>query len=194
MEIWKDIPGYEGLYQASTSGEIKSLFRYNKILKQTVGKNGYKAVELFKNKKGKRFSVHRLIALTFIPNPYNKPQINHIDENKVNNNIENLEWVTAEENLKHGTRLARQILHTDYTTEFRKEVARINGRMASKPVEQYSKDGAFIQRYDSAKQASVQNNLNHSHIVECCHGKRYKTVGGFVWKFERRNDLLASQF
>lgn len=111
-EIWKDITGYEGLYQVSNLGRVKSLydgghkcFRYL-ILKPSIN-NGYLYVKLTVNGKCKSKAIHRLVAEAFIPNPDNLEQINHIDENKQNNNIENLEWCTRSYNLTYGTRIRR---------------------------------------------------------------------------------------
>lgn len=193
--MWRPIPGYEGLYDVSSSGEIRSLFRYKRVLKPSVQKNGYATVELFKNKKSKRLLVHRLVALAFIPNPKGLPQVNHKDEDKLNNSASNLEWVTAKENMNYGTRLQRQISSTDYTSEARKEIARRNGKSVSKPVIQI-KDGKILAKYESAKQASRLTGINHAHICECAKGaKFYKSAGGYEWKYEERNDaLLASQF
>ena len=112
-EVWKDIEGYEGLYQVSNFGNIKSLpkVRHNgrgtyiqkeKILKPSNTSTGYKKIELCKDGKRKGFKVHRLVAIAFIPNPDNKPEVNHIDGNKINNNIDNLEWVTSSENTIHA--------------------------------------------------------------------------------------------
>ena len=113
-EVWKDIEGYEGLYQVSTCGNIKSLakprkngngrcyIQKEKLLKQSFTSTGYKKVELYKDGKRKSFKVHRLVAIAFIPNPDNKPEVNHIDGNKINNNIDNLEWVTSSENTIHA--------------------------------------------------------------------------------------------
>jgi hypothetical protein len=103
MEEWKDIEGYEGLYQVSNHGRVKS-FKYGKekILKGSITTKGYLQVYLHKDNKIKRFNGHRLIAIHFIPNPDNKPQVNHIDGNKLNNNISNLEWNTQSENLNHA--------------------------------------------------------------------------------------------
>lgn len=109
-EVWKDIEGYEGLYQVSNTGQVKSL-NYNqtgeiKVLKQGNAK-GYKRVGLFKNGKTKQYSVHRLVALAFISNPDDLPMVNHKDEDKTNNNVNNLEWCTHEYNMSYGTRNER---------------------------------------------------------------------------------------
>lgn len=109
-EIWKDIEGYEGIYQVSNLGRIKSFIGYNgheyvdrvKILKQSNTTTGYKKVELTKNKLKKSHKVHRLVAFAFIPNPNHKPNINHKDGNPVNNKVENLEWCTQKENVQHA--------------------------------------------------------------------------------------------
>ena len=112
-EIWKDIEGYEGLYQVSTYGNIKSLpkvrrngtgtyIQKERLLKPSNTSTGYKKVELCKDGKRKGFKVHRLVAIAFIPNPDNKPEVNHIDGNKINNNIDNLEWVTSSEKTIHA--------------------------------------------------------------------------------------------
>lgn len=194
MEIWKDVLGYEGLYQVSNTGKVKSLFRYKKELKPCITKNGYATVELFKHKKGKRLLIHRIVALAFIENKNNLPQVNHIDENKLNNDVMNLEWQTAKENMNYGTRLARQIKNTDFSKSIYKENAIRNGKIVSKPVLQFDKMGNFLNRYSSGKEASIKTKLNHSHILECCAGKRYKSVGGFIWKYERGNDLLEFRF
>ena len=114
-EIWKDIEGYEGLYQVSNKGRVKSLNRYannngtlqfrpERILKQNIQKAGRSkrcTVVLSKDAKTKAIRVHRLVAEAFIPNPENKPQIDHIDTNMSNNNVENLRWVTAKENMNN---------------------------------------------------------------------------------------------
>lgn len=106
MEEWRDIQGYEGLYQVSNNGRVRSLARNStkgKILCQAV-KRGYSHVCLSKDNKKKHFAVHRLVALAFIPNPSKKPEVNHIDGNRSNNNIANLEWVTRAENELHAYR------------------------------------------------------------------------------------------
>ena len=110
---WRPIKGYEGLYEVSNTGEIKSLpkvrkngsgyyIQKEKLLRQSNTTTGYKKVELVKDGKRKSLKVHRLVAQAFIPNPQNKPQVNHLDGNKINNNVSNLEWATISENVQHG--------------------------------------------------------------------------------------------
>lgn len=125
-EIWKDIPEYEGLYQISNLGNVKSLqreikcecnnqYKYfnmkytisEKVLKGRKDKDGYLIVHLCKNSRHKNYKIHRLVAEAFIPNPYNLPQINHINENKKDNNANNLEWCSSKYNANYGTRIQR---------------------------------------------------------------------------------------
>lgn len=114
MEIWKDIKGYEGLYVVSNTGKIKSIDRYitdkngkikfthGRIIKVRSQNSGYNVLRLCKNGKKPAFTVHRIVAETFIPNPENKPYTNHKDGNKQNNRVSNLEWVTPSENMRHA--------------------------------------------------------------------------------------------
>lgn len=116
QEIWKDIKNYEGLYKISNLGRVKSLpkyagrsYRKEKILKTYLDKNGYVKVILCKNNRTRFLSIHRLLAEAFIPNPNNYPQINHKDENKQNNSLNNLEWCTCKYNINYGTRTKRDV-------------------------------------------------------------------------------------
>lgn len=113
-EIWRDIEGYEGHYQVSNLGRVKSLERYmngrnggksllkERILKPIKNNRGYLNVNLSKNRKRKNANIHRLVAKAFIPNPDNKPEVNHVDTNKKNNRADNLEWATTKENIRHA--------------------------------------------------------------------------------------------
>lgn len=193
-ESWLPAVGYEGLYEVSNKGNVRSLFRYKKQLIPSKGNNGYLSVELFKDKHRKRVLVHRLVAIAFIPNPENLPQVNHKDENRHNNSVENLEWCSAKYNMNYGEGGKTRHLKIDYSKPVYVENAKRNGAIQSRPVLQFSKEGVLINRYTSGKEAHRQTGISHSHILECCAGKRYKTVGGFIWKFDERNDdLLASQ-
>ena len=188
-EVWKDIPRYEGLYQASNLGRIRScartIIRKNKIKQQFKGKilspedngNGYLRLILYKNKKKNSEYVHRLIASAFIENYYNCEQINHIDGNKQNNNINNLEWCTKSYNIKEAYRLG---LKTAPKTML--GIKSYKNHL-SKPVNQYDLQGNFIKRYDSFSAAARATGLNRTHIGECCNGKN-RTYGGFIWKYD----------
>lgn len=177
------IPGYEKSYFVSKEGQIWSE-KSHRILKPVRANNGYAHIELFSHNRGKIFLVHRIVAKVFVPNPENKPQVNHIDENKMNNAVSNLEWVTAKENMAHGTRLQRQKANTNYKSPARLQAAKANGKARQKSICQIL-DGKLIRIYPSAKSAAIENNLNHSHICECANKMRYKHVGGFSWIWEK---------
>lgn len=185
IEIWKDIPNYETLYQISNLGNVKSLSygaknikRSNrqKLLKLSLNNCGYVKVQLYKNGKATEHYVHRLVALAFIPNPNKLPQVNHIDGNKTNNCSENLEWVTASDNQKHaithGLRCSSPM------------IGRF-GRLhpTSKKILQYDKYNNLIAKWDTLSEASTQLNLSISALSATLHNKQ-KTCGGFIWKFD----------
>ena len=148
--MWKDIDGYEGLYQVSNTGEVMNV-RTGKILKAKRDKDGYFEVCLCKN--GKRyFRVHRLVADAFIPNSLNLPQVNHKDENPSNNNASNLEWCSCEYNINYGTGIRRRV------------------EKQSKPILQYTKSGELVREWSSISECG-RNGFNISHICECCQNK-----------------------
>ena len=167
-EIWKDIKGFEGLYQVSNMGRVKSV-RKNIILKNQIARKGYERVILCINNSPKNYFVHRLVANAFIPNPDNLPQVNHKDENKLNNRVENLEWCTQKYNVNYGTGIAKR------------------ARSQSKKVLQFKTDGTFIKEWKSTK--DVQRNLgfDNSHISKCCRGK-YTYAYGYIWKYKKEID------
>ena len=155
-EIWKDIPNYDN-YQASNLGNIKNK-KTGKILKPYKNTNGYLQVELWKNNKGKKIVVHKIIANTFLSNINNLSQINHKDENKLNNNINNLEFCTAKYNANYGTR---------------------NLRLSS-PVLCIE----LGKKYNSIKEASKDLKIYSTGISHCCSdSKHYKTAGGYHWSY-----------
>ena len=164
MEVWKDVDGYNGLYDVSNYGRIRNHKKKN-ILHPSTDK-GYKHICLRKNGVTKCYKVHRLVALAFIPNPDNKPQINHIDENRSNNNVENLEWCTAK-----------------YNSNYRERVKRMS-KSHEKKVSVYDDKGNKIKTYESILIAAKENNLDSSSITKCCKHKR-KMCGGMRWEYER---------
>lgn len=161
MEIWKPIADYEDLYEVSNQGRVRSLCnRYgeNKILKQCIGSRGYYLVTLCNKGKQKTVNVHRLVACAFIPNPASLPCINHKDENKLNNNVSNLEWCSYYHNNTYGHRLTK------------------SAEKRGIPV--ICNETGIV--YPSSKAASRITGIAQSQIWNCSHGNR-KTAGGFTW-------------
>jgi hypothetical protein len=177
-EIWKDVPGFEGLYQVSNKGNIRSLDRIiekggrlHRIkgipLRQNKTRAGYFIIGFSKEDKRTYHLVHRLVADLYIPNPNNYPCVNHKDENKANNEVENLEWCTHLYNNTYSSRIERVM------------------SKRRRPVVQLSLDGRIVNRFSSAKQASIETGINNSVIAEVCknnYGR--KTAGGFKWKYD----------
>lgn len=196
-EIWKDIPGYEGYYQASNLGRIKSLVRIKKansgtymskeiILKQATSRLGYKKVELCKNGTQKNWWVHRAVALAFLPNPNNWPDINHKDENPANNNVSNLEWCTEQYNMNYGTCIDRRKATFVRNKSFVKANAtkvRNQSRGAETPIYGVSKNGNTLLSYRSITEASRKTGISKGHIGECVRGIR-KSAGGYYWNYQ----------
>lgn len=178
-EIWKDIQGYEGLYQISNLGKVKSL-NYNRTKKERIlipvkTHDGYLIVSLYKNCIHKNFLIHRLVAQTFIENPDNLLEVNHIDEDKTNNRADNLEWCSHEYNINFGTRNERIF----------KTLKLRNYKNAQKEVIQFTKDGKFVNEFPSIHEASRCTGINQGQICYCCKNmKRYTTAGGFKWKYK----------
>ena len=169
-EEWKPIKGYEGLYEVSNTGKIKSFQRGKiRILYPRKTPRGYLHVILSKNKVNKDLRVHRLVASAFIPNPLNKPEVNHIDGNKDNNNVDNLEWATRGENMNHAVKMG-------LCDE------RIKKR--SCPVIVFDMDGNFIGKFSSQTMAAKYLGVGRSSISETLCGKREIACG---YRFERIN-------
>ena len=187
-EVWKDIEGYEGMYQVSNLGRVRSLDRYvpafcalsktgeivnyfrkGVIIKQHIaGKSGYLYVRLSIGDKAKGYSVHRLVAKAFIPNPDNLPEVNHIDEDHLNNQADNLEWVTHFQNEHHGTKIERAA-----KTRYRR------------PVEALNEKGEVVATYDRIVDAAKALGINIGTIWQVCNKIRNcKTAGGYRWKYK----------
>lgn len=167
-EVWKDIIGFEGQYQISNLGQVKSLARLSgtnvnrkdRLLVQKPNKQGYLFVSLFSNSVCYNKYIHRLVAETFIPNPDNKPQVNHINEIKTDNTVENLNWMTPTENLNYGTRNEKTF----------------------KPVTN------GIQIFKSVNEASEITGVNRTGISNCLTG-RYKSSGGYHWTYVEKETI-----
>ena len=177
QEEWKPIPGYEGLYEVSNYGRVKSyqLDSNGKILSPGKCGSGYLFVILCKDGKAKKHcTVHRLVAEAFIPNPNNLPLVNHQDECKKNNYFENLEWCSSAYNNSYGTRTRRM------------------AEKNSKPVVQLEKKGNFIAEFESLREASRRTGIASTNISRCCnHKPGHYSAGGFVWIY--KDEYTASQ-
>lgn len=165
-EIWKDIDGFEGRYQVSNLGNVRSLLRNpTKILHQALnGKKTYRRISLYKNRILTSHCVHRLVAAAFISNPNNLPEVNHKDWNTLNNNVNNLEWCDRIYNLK-------------------------NRKKGSCSVKQYSLNGEFIKEWETSAAAAEANGFDDSTIIKCCRGKR-ETHKGYRWEYSYNNERL----
>lgn len=178
IEYWKPIPGYEGLYEVSSLGRVKSLLhtvscknKYNIFLKTYPSKilspgksSGYFHVTLFKDGIRKQFKVHRLVAMAFIPNPNNFSQINHRNEITTDNRVENLEWCDASYNSNFGSRIDRI------------------KKKQEKAVYQYSVDGTLIKIWRSASEIQRSTGMYQSFITDTCNGK-HKLSYGYIWSY-----------
>lgn len=184
IEVWKDIPEYQGYYQISDRGRVKSLMRTvtvksstkypngrsvvykEKILNPMCDANGYLFVQLYKNDKFKSKRIHRIVAQVFLQNPNGFSQVNHKDENKENNRVDNLEWCDAKYNVNYGTGKYRKVRNNI-------------------PVKQYDLSGNFIKQYNSATEATKDLKIPQyraKDILKVCRGVG-KTVNGYIWKF-----------
>lgn len=175
-EIWLPVVGFEGLYEVSSLGRVKSLRnRYGtyreKILKQGKYKDGYLKVLLYKDEKKKTCRVNRLVAIAFIDNPNNFRCVNHKDENKTNNCVDNLEWCTHQYNLNYGTAQARRVASTDWKSVAEKK---------SKRVYQYTKNGELVGIWESTRECGRQG-FNQGNVSACCNNC-FKREGNNVYK------------
>jgi hypothetical protein len=171
-EVWKDIPNYEGMYQVSNLGRVKSFRKSTNhrwddeyILKPSKANNGYCQVTLYNNTIRHKYLVHRLVAEAFIPNPEKLPQVNHKDENPYNNSAENLEWCTAEYNNAYGTARVRTI------------------DTKSHPVEQFTLSGKSIALYRSTRIAAELLGINKGTLKDAI--IKGRPCNGYYWKYSK---------
>ena len=182
MENWKDIKGYEGFYQVSDCGNVRSLERdvyysngavhhiEEKVLVPIVNNRGYLYVNLYKNGKKKAILVHRLVAMAFIPNFENKPMVNHKDENPLNNCVENLEWCTASYNALYGTKIERMLQN------------RRSYKLGKHPRAKAVFCVELNKKFDCITSAQEELGIWGSSICKACEGK-LKATGGFHWRY-----------
>ncbi len=184
MEIWKDIKNYEGYYKVSDRGRVMAMdrfimhrgiksFRAGRLLKPSRPKTGYYGIRLCKCGLVSSFLIHRLVGRAFILNPNNKKCINHLDGNKINNNVKNLEWATYSENEIHSYNVLgkKHSMKGRYGKDSNRSI----------PVLQISKDNEFIREFDSISDAAKVIAISPSNISMVCTGKN-KTAAGYKWK------------
>lgn len=180
-EIYKDIEGFEGIYQVSNLGNVLSLNYLNQkhpqILKPIKHHLGYQMVHLRKGCKTHVKMIHVLVAKAFVPNPSNKPIVNHIDGNKEHNTADNLEWVTYKENTQHAIRIG---IHDPHCPKGTKGKNNVN----SKPILQYSLEGKLIKKWECISDASRFVDCNPCLLINNAAGKT-KTARGFIWKYPK---------
>lgn len=174
-EIWKDVDGYDGVYQVSNLGRVKSKDHFDcnrrnrikgRILKPGIKRNGYMQVLLSDcTGKAKNHYVHKLVIEAFIGKCPKDCEVNHIDEDKSNNNVTNLEYVNHKTNISHGTAILRRT------------------KKCRKAVQQFTKNGIYIADFASTIDAEKETGIWHNNISKVCKGKA-KTAGGFIWKYK----------
>lgn len=197
--IFRPVPGYERLYSVSNKGDVLS-HRTGKLLAPKKNNSGYLRVTLCRGKDNHRtFGIHRLVAKAFIPNPTNKPTVNHINEVKTDNRVENLEWATNAEQNAHGTRTARAIAHTDWgkrTTKIDYDaVAKRHDyqaqHMCGRKCVEVSKDGELIGVYRSQREAAEACGVHTSKVSACVNGNRKQTKGYTFRRIETEGDIRS---
>lgn len=181
QEIWKDIVGYEGLYQVSNLGNVKSLNYgkkgYEKMIATKENSCGRLWVMLYKSGNAKPMQVHRLVGEAFIENPNKYPQINHKDENPKNNKVDNLEWCTASYNIKYS-----MDRHPERYEKLRNTTTNRKGKLKGLKINQISFDGHIEKEWQNSNTVKIETGWSSSSITRCCRGER-KTAYGFKWQY-----------
>lgn len=187
-EIWKDMKGFEGLYQVSNFGRVRSMKAWNSekamhLKHASINKNsGYPFVTLYDGKRKTYAMLHRLVAEAFIPNPENKPQVSHLDETRTNCRVDNLAWATAKENCNMPLFLKRN----GDSHRGKKYGSKGKYNHMSKTIIQMDMSGKEIARYESIKYAEVHLGVKRGNISACANGKTNHAYG-YKWKFSEEN-------
>ena len=190
-EEWRPVVGWEGKYWVSSFGNVRGK---RKLLRQWVSPLGYCVVSLEKgsrkgsDRESKFANVHRLVAMAFVPNPNNLPQVNHIDENPSNNHANNLEWCTAKYNMNYGEGARTRHSKIDYTVPHFKDFGKRMQLIASLPVAQMTMSGDVVKVYPSDMEASRCTNIDRAHINAVVNNKR-RSAGGYKWIRWERNTI-----
>jgi histidyl-tRNA synthetase len=183
IEQWKDIPGWEGVYQISSFGRLKSFkeAKTGRILSNINSNGDYLSVILISQGRKQATKIHRLVAELFIPNPESKPEVNHKDTNKQNNRVDNLEWATKSENMIHAVGMNPEMV---------KGMNYYNQYVRPKSIIQLSLTGEIIAEYPNGREASEATGVCHRNIIQVASGTEYKPgkvrkqAGGFAWRFK----------
>lgn len=190
-EEWKPVTQFPSRYLISNMGRVWSIYS-SCFLSPKRTKTGYLRVSLCENGYREECLIHRLVAVAFIDNPENKPTVNHINENKMDNRVDNLEWATYLEQNIHGTRIARAVAHTDWAERSQKidysviaskhDYLHMNESQKT-PVSQYSLEGVFMRNFSGISEAARTLGISAGGICSCVKGVR-KTCGGFKWAYQ----------
>ena len=165
--MWKEVKGYENSYQVNECGDVRSIRNDKHIISPKTTNSGYLQVHLYKNGKCKAFLVHRLVASAFLINPYDYETVNHIDENKLNNHVDNLEWCSLKMN--------NEKYNNNHPIKTRKIKIDVN-------VEQRDLDGCLIKTWKNPREVKIKTGFNDWSIKQCCKGVR-KTAYGYHWNY-----------
>lgn len=189
-EIWRHIDGLPNIYMVSNLGNVKSLSeaKLGGLMKPYKNAYGYLSVNLHIGQKKRQLQrIHRLVARAFLPNPENKPQVNHINGIKTDNSVSNLEWCTSHENMQHAHKTGLKKF-----TENMRKASKVSAQKRRVKVVQLSMDGDLIKEWNSIKEAAETLSMHKASIIKCCGNKKwYKSTGGYRWQYADNYSKVA---